>query len=190
MKRFFGVLFLALILAFPFAAFGAVGTVTQSVIIIDHTSFIVRFVCIGGTGAETGTISNTSTDAGYYPSGQTTNTITHFILGATSGGVGAYLYEVRAYPTSGGTAPDEASVFILQNSQDLLGSIDGSTTAYRGSKLIHATLPSMTGGDYYNRGTGAHSPWHHKITGALTLKVADQITASADWTIDLVFVRG
>ena len=186
MKKLFGVMFLALVLSFPVSAW-AVGSVTQSVVILDHTSFIVRFVCIGDAAA--GSIPNTSTDNGYYPTGQTTTTITDFITGKTAGGIGSYLYEVRAYPTSGGTAPDEASVFILQNGRDLLGSVDGGTTAYRGSKLIHATLEMMTGGDYYNLGLTTHSPWHHKITGALTLKVIDQATASADWTVDLVFVR-
>src|SRR4030042_6401834 len=42
-----------------------------------------------------------------------------------------FLYEVRAYPTSSGTAPDAADVTVNMDGQDLLGG--------KGVNLIHAT---------------------------------------------------
>lgn len=42
-----------------------------------------------------------------------------------------YLYQVKAYPTTGGTAPDAADVAVLMSGMDLLGA--------KGVNLIHAS---------------------------------------------------
>ena len=97
-----------------------------------------------------------------------------------------YLYTVSAYPTSGGTAPDAADVFLLDaNGEDLLGSTDGGTTANKGANLIHATLKKTTI-PYSHYLSAAYFP---AVVNTLTLKVASQATASANYTIELVFVR-
>jgi hypothetical protein len=103
---------------------------------------------------------------------------------------GMRLFQVEAYPTIGGTAPDAASVFILDaGGMDLLGAIDGSTTPYNGLNLIHATLKYATAPDLYNLGNTAHSAYYPVVTGALTLKVISQATVSANWTIVLTFIK-
>jgi hypothetical protein len=100
--------------------------------------------------------------------------------------IGKYLYTVTAFPTSGGTAPDAADVFILDaNGEDLLGSADGGTTANKGANLIHATLKYTT----LPFSTYLGSPYFPAVVNALTLKVSNQATASADYTIELVFVK-
>jgi hypothetical protein len=97
-----------------------------------------------------------------------------------------YLYTVSAYPTSGGTAPDAADVFILDGSgEDLLGSADGGTTANKGANLIHATLKKTT----YPYSYHSSAFWYPAIVSGLTLKVSNQATNSANYTIELVFVR-
>lgn len=97
-----------------------------------------------------------------------------------------YLYTVSAYPTSGGTAPDAADVFILDaNSEDLLGSADGGTTANKGANLIHATLKKTTlPYSYY-----LSQLYFPAVVNTLTLKVSNQATHSANYTIELLFVR-
>lgn len=171
MKKLF-ISILTLFLLLPVFAFGAVGSVTQTALVIDTHMRTLTFVCVGGTGAETGTISNTVTN--------TANTA--FIKGS-------YLVEVKAFPTSGGTAPDAASVLIYDaNGLDLLGSIDGAT-AYQGLNLIHATLTKICLPDMYLTRAGTHQLYYPAITGTLTLDVDDQATASATWTIVLTFVK-
>jgi hypothetical protein len=89
------------------------------------------------------------------------------------------------------TRPDAASAFIVnENGFDLLGSEDGSTTAYAGLNLIHATLARSTFPNMYLARAGLHSNYFPEITGALTLKQIDQATALAAWTVELTFVKG
>ena len=103
---------------------------------------------------------------------------------------GYYMLNIMAYPTSGGTAPDAADVFILDaNDLDLLGSVDGGTTAYNGLNLIHATLTKMNLPSYLDTKAGSNVNFYHLVTGELTLKVANQGTASADYTIVCTFIR-
>lgn len=98
---------------------------------------------------------------------------------------GMYLYCVSAYPTSGGTAPDAADVFILTaNSEDLLGSSDNST-AGNGANLIHATLQKTT----IPKLNLIDQPFYPMIDGLITLQVANQGTANANFTIVLTFVK-
>jgi hypothetical protein len=101
--------------------------------------------------------------------------------------IGKYrLVSVSAYPTAGGTAPDAADVYILDaDGEDLLGSADNGTTAGKGANLIHATLKKTTLPYSYHS-----SAWYYPpVTSALTLKVANQATASANYTIKLKFER-
>jgi len=103
---------------------------------------------------------------------------------------GYRLEQVEAYPTVGGTAPDAADVFILTDTGiDLLGSVDGSTTAYMGLNLIHATLTKRAYPDIYLTGSTSHAHYSPMITGVLTLKVLNQATASANYTIVLTFQK-
>jgi hypothetical protein len=97
-----------------------------------------------------------------------------------------HLYTVAAYPTAGGTAPDAADVFILDaNGEDLLGSVDGGTTANKGANLIHATLKKTT--LPYSGYLAQH--YYPPVVNTLTLKVANQGTVNANYTIELFFER-
>jgi hypothetical protein len=91
--------------------------------------------------------------------------------------MGMYLYVVIAYPSPGGTAPDAADVTVTMKGMDLLGA--------KGVNLIHATSTLDTF-PYSAFMTAYRYP---KITGPITIAVANQATASADWTIELIFVR-
>jgi hypothetical protein len=88
-----------------------------------------------------------------------------------------YLYTVTAYPTSGGTAPDAADIAVLQNSEDLLGG--------KGVNLLHATA-TYTTFPYSSFMSTYRFPM---IVSALTLTLANQATVSANFTIELIFVR-
>jgi hypothetical protein len=166
MKRFF----LALLILFisPGLLFAA-GSCTQTNPEAYTGGFtIIRLVCTGDSSD--GSIPNTALSAANLAIVQGTH----------------YLYTVSAYPTAGGTAPDAADVFILDaNGEDLLGSTDGGTTANKGANLIHATLKKTTWA-YSHFLSSAYFP---PVIGSLTLKVSNQATASANYTIELVFVR-
>jgi hypothetical protein len=88
-----------------------------------------------------------------------------------------YLFMVSAYPTSGGTAPDAADITILDGTYDVLGG--------KGVNLIHATARQ----DTYPYSTFISNWRYWPITGGLTLAVANQSTASANFTIEMVFTR-
>lgn len=90
---------------------------------------------------------------------------------------GFYLYMVSAYPTSGGTAPDAADVTILQGTYDVLGG--------KGVNLIHASNRQ----DVYPYSLYMTTWRYWPITTTLTLAVANQATISANYTIELIFVR-
>lgn len=165
MKRLFA-LIVCLVLLIPAVSFAA-GTVT-----ITRASIVPKFVeqiiftCTGD--ASNGSIPNTS--------------ITQQDLAKVQG---MYLYCVTAYPTSGGTAPDAADVFILnQDSEDLLGSAD-NTTAGNGLNLIHATLSRTTLPRLYLPAVN----FYPMAYGLLTLQVSNQGTASANYTVVLTFVK-
>ena len=169
MKRFFTGL-LALCFLAPSIAFAAVAAESRlQVKNIEYPSSekrIVRFLC-------TGNIDNTDLSANGLK----------FIRGW-------YLYEVTAYPESGGTAPDAADVMIYDaNGMDLLGSVDGGTTPYRGAGLIHATLTRTCIPDKYIANTGTHQPFFPVIMNTITLDVDNQGTAAATFYVDLIFVR-
>lgn len=140
-------------------------TVTRKPIVAGFIEQVV-FTCTGD--ASDGSIPNTA--------------ITQEVLRYING---LYLYCVTAYPTSGGTAPDAADVFILnQNSEDLLGSADNST-AGNGANLVHATLTRTTLPKLYLPGVN----FYPLVTGLLTLKVSNQATVDANYTVVLTFVK-
>ncbi len=146
------------------------GSVTQSVSNEnrgENRVKLVTFICTGD--AANGSIPNTD---------------------MTEDMKGWYLYSVTAFPTAGGTAPDAADVFILdENDLDLLGCEDGSTTAYAGLTLIHATLTRKALPNLYTPRAGNHVNFYPMVTGTLTLKVANQATNDAEYTIVLTFIR-
>ena len=169
MKRFFA---LALILV-PALALAA-GTVTQTITQIDKYTRVVKFICTGD--ASDGTIPDT-TMADNDSDG-------NVLMGAVRGWS---LIRVRAYRTAGGTSPDAGDVFILDNGEDLLGSEDGGTTAYAGLTLIHPTKTLSTYPNCYTPRAGEHLNDYPRLTAAWILRVSNQATASANYTIELWF---
>ncbi len=166
MKKLF--ISILIILLFPAVAFAA-SVCTQAPGRVDSHMRTLTFTCTGDSGD--GSILDTTTN--------TDNTT--WIKGW-------YLYKVAVDP--GSPAPDAASLFVLDaGGLDLLGSEDGGTTAYKGLNLIHASLKRSTMGDIYTPRAGVHQPFFHPITGALTIDVDDQGTASAVYVITLTFVK-
>jgi hypothetical protein len=172
MKRIFLIIALALALAVP-SSLWAAGSCTQTLTDLPASLIDIpqaRVITLACTGSgDDGSIPNTAISAAN-----------------ADKLAGFYLYTITAYPTSGGTAPDAADVFILDaNGEDLLGSVDGGTTANKGLNLIHATLKKTT--MPYSHYLSAH--YYPGVTGALTLKVLNQATVSANYTIELLFAR-
>lgn len=88
-----------------------------------------------------------------------------------------YLYTVKTYPTSGGTAPDAADVTVNMDGLDLLGA--------KGANLIHATATQ----DTLPYSTFMSAYRYPLITNAVTVAVANQGTANANFTFELIFAR-
>uniref|UniRef100_A0A6M3XQT5 Uncharacterized protein n=1 Tax=viral metagenome TaxID=1070528 RepID=A0A6M3XQT5_9ZZZZ len=88
---------------------------------------------------------------------------------------GKSLKIVEAFPTVGGTAPDAADVTVKDS--DGLDMLNGN-----GVNLIHATNTQST----YPMIDSV--PAIYPIRGALTISIANQATASANFTIRLTFV--
>lgn len=171
------IIILLFMVTFPAISEGAGSVVQGSIVNVgqenrdSNPARTITFLCTGDSGD--GTIPNTVITAANFEKVK-----------------GWYLYEVEAYPTSGGTAPDAADVFILDaNTIDLLGSEDGGTTAYAGLTLIHATLGRVTKPNMYLPRAGLHVNDYPMIKNLITLKVSNQATVSANWTIVLTFVR-
>jgi hypothetical protein len=166
---------LALALLFP-SSLWAAGSCTQTVTnypvaTLSNPNPIMKSVTFACTGdASNGSIPDTDISAGNLESI-----------------IGMYLYGVFANPTARGTAPDAADVFLLDKTtgEDYLGSADAGTTANKGANLIHATLPKSTMPYSYYMSNWFYFP----IRRTLTLRVANQATVSANYTIELVFVR-
>jgi hypothetical protein len=138
----------------------AAGSCTQSAVSdAAGTSVLIKFVCTGDSGD--GSIPNTDVSAANMA----------LILDKT------YFYTMTAYPTSGGTPPDAADVQLLMNGLDLLGG--------KGTNLIHPTATKEAFG--YSSDMGA---WRTPvIVSTVTLSVANQATVSANYTIELVFIK-
>jgi len=160
MKNKIAIFLLMLALILPSICFGA-GSCTQTYNQFPNGNVTVKFTCTGdGAGGTVGTIP--------------TQTIT-----GTAGSLikGLYLYQVISYPTPGGTAPDAADVTVNQDGQDLLGT--------KGVNLIHATLTY----DVFPYSVFMSKDRLPMITGVVTYAVANQATASANWTTELQFGR-
>lgn len=89
----------------------------------------------------------------------------------------AYLYSVTAFPTSGGTAPDAADVTAKMSNEDLLGG--------KGTGIIHATATQST----YPYSEFMTGYWKPVVIDSITVSVANQATASANYTINLFFQK-
>jgi len=159
MKRVFYVILLIVLTA---TVAWSDGTVSEIFTKIDKQTALIKYAITGD--ASTGAMSAISSDD-YKLSGQDYTSLIR----------GWDLVEVRAYPTSGGTAPDAADVTVTENSLDLL---DGN-----GTGLIHATATKTT----YPQKDGL--PAHLRVLGAVTVTVTNQATASADYTIELRFEK-
>jgi len=135
------------------------GTCVQTPYQISVVSTLVRFVCTD------------SADGG----GMATQTIPAATMAILDGNY--FLYSVTAYPTSGGTAPDAADIAVLMNGEDLLGG--------KGANLIHATATQDT--VPYSSFMSAYR--YPRINNTVTMTISNQGTASAHYTIDLIFER-
>jgi hypothetical protein len=168
MKKYWMALLVALIIAFSaLPSWATAGSCVQSFTRLLEGVYVVKLVCTGDS--TDGSLPDT-TISSYY----------------TSSLKGFYLYTISAYPTSGGTAPDAADVFVLDAAgEDLLGSADGGTTANKGANLIHATLKKTTMPYSYYL-SNAYFP---SVVGSLVVRVANQSTISANYTIELVFAK-
>ena len=172
MKKILGILFCIVFMLSASLVFAA-GTVTVSdpaFLRSDNPRVaIITFTCKGDVaGGTVGTIPNTAMST----------TQTNRVMGM-------FLHSVIVDP--GTVAPDAADVFILNAaSEDLLGSADG-TTAINGLNLIHATLGRTTTPKTLVPNT-SDANYRPLVTGPLTLKVLNQATAEADWTVTLVFI--
>ena len=97
---------------------------------------------------------------------------------------------VEVFPTSGGVAPDAASIFILdEEDMDLLGCEDGSTTPYAGLNIIDADYKRACYPNLYLTRAGLHVNYFPSVMNLLTLKVIDQGAATGAFTIRLTFER-
>jgi hypothetical protein len=131
----------------------------------------IIFTCTGD--ASDGSIPNTTTS----------NAVIEWIGGMR-------LYQVDAFPTSGGTAPEPGDVFILDlDGMDMLGAEDGSATAYGGLNLIHGTLKRSAIPNLYNAGQDTHTAYYPIFTDGLILSVVNQTNTNANFTIEMMFVK-
>ena len=169
----FAVLLLLLASSGAYATAGScIQTATQYGVSVSmptgNPMVLVKFVCTG------------SSVDGSIPNQAITTANTSLLKGQY------YLYTVSAYPTSGGPAPDAADVFVLDAAgEDLLGSADGGITANKGANLIHASLKKTTLPFSYFFNSYFFPP----VMGVLTLKVSNQSTVSAKYTVELMFVK-
>jgi hypothetical protein len=154
-------IFLAILLliAFSTQVFATAGSCTESVNSRIEGVVVVKFVCTGDSS--NGTLPTQTFSSTAMAAIQWTN----------------YLYTVSAYPTSGGTAPDAADITVLQNGEDLLGG--------KGVNLLHATATYTT----FPYSTFMSMYRYPLILNTLTWTLANQATNSANFTVELVFVR-
>jgi hypothetical protein len=158
MKKTF--LFVAIILLWAVSVFGATpGSVVQSMAGYGPSVQVVKFVVTSG-------------DAGAMP---TTAISTSYMNTLKAGGY--YLYNVKAYPTSGGTAPDAADITVIMNGLDLLGG--------KGANLLHATATQ----DTFPYSTVMSSWRYPLVNNTITVALANHSTNTAHFTFEFVFVK-
>lgn len=125
-------------------------------------SVVIKFACTGDVaGGTVGTI----------PTQTFTAASMSLILGTH------YFYETKAYPTPLGTAPDAADIAVFMDGLDLLGT--------KGVNLIHATATQDT--MPYNAFMATYR--FPMVTNTITWTLANQVTASANFTVEHIFVR-
>ena len=162
---------LALVLISGLAYAAGTVTVSDPVFLRNENPRVamITFSCVGDVaGGTVGTIPNTAMSQAQ------ANKIT-----------GMFLHSVSTAP--GTPAPDAADVFILTaTSEDLLGAAD-VTTAINGLALVDATYGKTTTPKTLVPNS-SDTNYRPLITGPLTLRVLNQITAEAKWTVTLVFI--
>lgn len=137
----------------------AAGSCTESVEAYTGGFTIIKLACTGDAADGSIPTQTISTDA--------MNTV----LGTF------YFYQCKTYPTSGGTAPDAADVTVNMSGQDMLGG--------KGVNLVHATATQ----DVMPYSTFMSTYRYPAVIGTITVAVANQATHSANYTIELIFVR-
>jgi len=169
MKRLILIIMFFTFLVIPAGVFGA--SVTQGSIVDvgedrlnSNPTRTLEFVCVGNPANEEMTVRNFEKVKGWC------------------------LTWIEVIP--GTVAPDAASIFILDaDGMDLLGCEDGSTTAYAGLNIIHATLKRACYPNLYLTRAGLHTNYFPPIRSLLTLKVIDQGTALGEFVVRLTFER-
>jgi hypothetical protein len=158
MRKILIAVILSIALMLPLSAFGA-GSCTPTQDKLSDGFVVVKLVCTGDSGD--GSIPKQS--------------VYNSSIAANTGAI--YLYQVKAYPTVGGTAPDAADITVNMDNLDLLGG--------KGVNLIHATATYDT--LPYSTFMAAYR--FPAITHGVSVAVANQGTASANYTIELIFVK-
>ena len=158
MKKTISIFFLAVMLMAS-NSWATAGSCVESVSAPTGGGVIVKLVCTGSTVDGSIPTQTISADAMALIQG------TH------------YLYQVTAYKTVGGTAPDAADVAVLMNGMDLLGT--------KGVNLIHASATY----DTFPYSAFMSSYRFPRIVNTLTFTVANQATTSANYTIEMDFER-
>lgn len=173
MKRLKIFIIIAAVLFLAINTVYSAGSISQTIAQVSKGCYEVTLACTGdASNGDVAATATTDNDA----NGKALNSVI----------IGKYLTQVKAFPTSGGMAPDLADVLIFdKHGLELLGSVDGAT-AYNGASLIHATLTRTCLPSIYLAGAGTHANYYPRITGALTVDVSNQGTVSANWTIVLV----
>ncbi len=97
-----------------------------------------------------------------------------------------YLVDVKTLTTAGGTDPETADVQVLESSLAISETVDIAPSTPRdvllgaGANLIHPTEA---------RAIGPAMPIYEPVSGSLSLRVVGQATASANYTVILVFSK-
>lgn len=161
MKKTLLIFALALTLTLPASLWAAAtpGVCSQTYSQPTGGFVLVVFTCTGAS------------DDGSIP----TQTITPAIMALIKGT--HYLYMVTTYRTPAGTAPDAADIAVLMSGMDLLGG--------KGTNLIHASATQ----DTFPYSSFMSSYRFPSIVSTITVTVANQGTVSANYTIEIVFVR-
>ena len=171
MKRLIIIISSLFLLAFPTGVFGA-SIIQGSIVNVGENRLnsnptrTLEYVCVGNPDNEEMTVRNFEKVKGWC------------------------LTWVEVFPTSGGVAPDAASIFILdEEDMDLLGCEDGSTTPYAGLNIIDADYKRACYPNLFLTRAGLHTNYFPTVRSLLTLKVIDQGAATGAFTIRLTFER-
>ena len=141
------------------------GTISGVLTKIDKYTRKIVYTCVGAVqNGDTGTVPDRTTDEDRFQGDK----LTGFIKGWS-------LVFVVAYPTPSGKAPDAADITVKQTGIDLLGA--------GGANLIHATNPLSVPAKI------STSVVPYPIYDVLTVGVTNHVTASGEFTIELIFKK-